>query len=87
MKANRTAFVVLGTLIGYGSWWVSQPWLYYGLLLLGLGLTVYGCYLWAKLKGRRWTWMFFGLLSPIGLIALAVLKPRQQVPSAATTTI
>lgn len=48
----------------------------FSLVLLGLVLTVYGCYLWARLKGRHWAWMFFGLLTPIGLIPLLVLKRR-----------
>ena len=46
------------------------------LLWLGLGLAVYGCYLWAKLKGRHWAWMFFGLLTPIGLIFLYKLRVK-----------
>lgn len=85
MELKRTVLIVLGTLIGYAALLVSQPWLSFGLLLSGLGVTMYGCYLWVKLKGRLWTWMFFGLFSPIGLIALAVLKSKKQVPLETTT--
>ena len=84
LKTNRTALVILGTLIGYGAIFVAQPWLSLGLLAVGMGLTVYGCYLWAKLKGRGWAWMLFGLLSPIGLLVLAVLKQKQPAASAPT---
>ena len=86
VRLTRTVLVVLGTATGYSSFLVSQPWLSFGLLLLGLVLSVYGCYLWARLKGRYWTWMFFGLLSPIGLLVLAILKPKPEQASSISTT-
>lgn len=44
--------------------------------LAGWGLMLYGCYLWTQLKHRHWAWMLFGLLAPIGLIVLGVLKDK-----------
>jgi len=46
------------------------------LSVLGLGLSLYGCYLWAKLKNRHWAWMFLGIITPIGLLPLALMKDR-----------
>jgi len=48
------------------------------LSVLGLGLSLYGCYLWAKLKNRHWAWMFLGIITPIGLLPLALMKDRSE---------
>jgi apolipoprotein N-acyltransferase len=84
-RTARTLSVVFGWLI----WWFATasantminsglgivP-LHFVLSAIGLGLSLYGCYLWAKLKNRHWAWMFFGILTPIGLLPLALMKDR-----------
>jgi len=44
---------------------------------IGAGLLLYGGYLWAKLKGRCWAWMFTMPLL-VGLLVLPMLKDRKQ---------
>ena len=77
----RTALVVSGTVVGYLSLLQDQPALTYSMLVVAMCLSVYGCYLWARLKGRCWIWMVFGLLAPAGFLMLALLRnKRQQTP-------
>ena len=90
VKKQRMLFVILGTLMllvsaplagaclilvldGIWSRYFILP---LGIYVAGLGLTLYGCYLWAKLKGRHWAWMFLGLLTPVGLLFLWKLKQK-----------
>ena len=46
------------------------------MLILGLVLIVGGCCLWAKDKKRNPLYALWGLIPPIGFIALAILKDR-----------
>lgn len=50
--------------IGYGFWGV------------GIFSWLYGCYLWAKLKGRHWANMFWGCLWFIGLVVLYMMEDK-----------
>ncbi len=45
--------------------------------VIGVGFSLYGGYLWAKLKGRHWAWMFTMPLL-VGLLVLPMLKDRKQ---------
>jgi len=44
--------------------------------IVGLGLILWGCYLWTGLKNRHWAFMLWGLLSPIGLLGIALLADK-----------
>ena len=48
-------------------------------LLFALGLLLCGCYLWTQLKNRHWAFMFWGLLSPIGLLGISLLRDKTRV--------
>ena len=74
----RTILLVAATAIGYLSFLPSQLAVVYSMLVVSVCLSVYGCYLWTKLKGRHWGWMAFGLLAPAGFIVLAMLKNKRQ---------
>jgi hypothetical protein len=76
----RTILLIAGTIIGYLSFLPSQPAVAYSMLTVALCLSVYGCYLWAKLKGHHWMWMIFGLLAPAGFFMLAILPDRSKKP-------
>jgi len=76
----RTILLVIGTAIGYLSILPEQLVLAYSMLMVSICMSVYGCYLWARLKGRHWIWMAFGLLAPAGFLALALLKNKRQEP-------
>jgi hypothetical protein len=45
---------------------------------IGIGLSLIGGYLWAKLKGRHWAWMFTMLAVWVGVLVLPILKDRNQ---------
>jgi len=77
----RTALLIAGTAIGYLSFLPSQLAVAYSMLVVSLCLSVYGCYLWTRLKGRHWIWMVCGVLAPAGFLVLAVLKNKRQEPS------
>jgi len=81
----RTRLLVVGTAIGYLSFMPSQLAIAYTMLVVSICMSVYGCYLWAKLKGRHWIWMVFGLLAPAGFLALAILPNKRQEPPTSTT--
>jgi len=76
----RTILLLVGTAIGYLSLLPESLVLAYSMLVVSICMSVYGCYLWAKLKGRHWIWMIFGLLAPAGFIVLAILKNKLQEP-------
>ncbi len=42
--------------------------------ILGVGLVLSGCWYWAKYKGKSGWWAMWGLLAPIGFIALSNIK-------------
>jgi hypothetical protein len=72
----RTASIVVGLIVAYLSYFYAS--LSYGglILFVGIGLTLWGCYLWTSLKNRHWLFMLWGLLSPIGLLGIALLKDK-----------
>lgn len=81
-------FWLLNTgVIGYGEPYdvVEGMWVYtyqdfmpygYFLYILAIALTMTGCYIWTKLKNRSWAFMLWGLLSPIGLLGISLLKDK-----------
>lgn len=72
----RTVSILVGLTVTYLSYFYTN--VNYGilLLLLGMGLTLWGCYLWTSLKNRHWLFTLWGLLSPIGLLGIALLKDK-----------
>ena len=72
----RTSLVLGGTLLGYVTFFLDNAVLIYSILVVATCMCVYGCYLWARLKGRHWVWMLFGLLAPAGFIALFLLRDK-----------
>jgi len=52
------------------------------LYVIGVAFTMTGCYIWTKLKKRHWTFMFWGLISPLGLLGLKLLKDKSVNPQA-----
>lgn len=76
----RTLLLLAGTSIGYLSLLPENLVLAYSMLLVSICMSVYGCYLWARLKGRHWLWMVFGLLAPAGFLMLAMLRDKSQQP-------
>ena len=51
------------------------------LYILAVAFTMTGCYIWTKLKNRHWAFTFWGLLTPIGLLGISLLKNKSSVIS------
>jgi len=73
--------------VGYGEPYqvIEGDWIYtyqdvlpsYGFIFaLAVALTMTGCYIWTRLKNRHWGFMFWGLLTPIGLLGISFLKNK-----------
>lgn len=46
------------------------------LYVLALAFSLTGCYIWTRLKNRHWAFTLWGLLTPIGLLGIALLKDK-----------
>ena len=77
----RTVSILLGLVVTYVSYYyMSDANTNYRALpllgFLGICLTLVGCYLWTSMKNRHWLFVLWGLLSPIGLLGIALLKDK-----------
>jgi len=50
------------------------------LYVLAFAFSLTGCYIWTRLKNRHWGFAAWGLLSPIGLLGIALLKDKTPKP-------
>jgi len=55
-------------IINYGA--------YYSVWAIAVLMTLTGCYIWTKLKKRHWAFLFWGVLSPIGLLGISLLRDK-----------
>ncbi len=83
VKMIRTVLVTGGLAVAYSSLLVPSDFWALAMFICGLGLVLWGCYLWAKLKGRSGAWMLLGFLAPAGLIGLLIL-PVKALPDPAS---
>lgn len=74
--ARRTTSIIIGLIIGLAGNYILKS--YVGNVLATI-ITLYGCYLWVKLKNRHWCFMFWGLLTPIGLFGISLLKDKSKI--------
>ncbi|MCX6000418.1 MAG: hypothetical protein NTU41_12785 [Chloroflexi bacterium] len=77
----RTVSILGGLVVTYLSYYYIYytNTNYWGLTLLGfLGICsiLWGCYLWTSMKNRHWLFVLWGLLSPIGLRGIALLRDK-----------
>lgn len=86
-RTQRTFFLILGFFLQVmGSVVIPEEgYLFTALDAIGLTLVLvgtffwfYGFYLWANLKGRHWANMFWGFLTWIGVIVLALMEDRSR---------
>jgi asparagine N-glycosylation enzyme membrane subunit Stt3 len=66
---------------------LNYLYLFIPMWLLGLAFLLFGCWGWAKYKGRSALWALFGLLAPIGFIVLALLKKETNKASRGSNKI
>ena len=83
VKMIRTIMLMVGLAVAYSSLLVPSDLWALTMFITGLGLVLWGSYLWAKLKGRSGAWMLLGFLAPAGLIGLLIL-PVKALPDAAS---
>lgn len=82
MPTQRTVFVIVGIvmlicLVGLEDYlFTLWSWDYLILQSISAFSILYGGYLWAKVKGRHWAWMFTMLFWPLGLLVLLILKDK-----------
>jgi hypothetical protein len=82
LKNQRTVLIIAGLVLGYGGILLGGPAALLG--LVGIALEVWGCYIWAKIKGRNAAWCLLGMLSPIGLIVFFLLKDKSSAAGGQT---
>ena len=71
----RTFLIVIGLAVSFFNRLLPMPYFIIS-LVAGMAFTLWGCYLWVKLKDRHIAFMFWGLLSPIGLLGISLLKDK-----------
>lgn len=51
----------------------------YGFLIsfVGIIIAVVGCVLWAQRKNRHWAFGLWGIIAPIGILGVSLLKDKQ----------
>lgn len=76
VKIIRTIMVTTGLAVSYSSLLVPSDFLSLAMFVAGLGLVLWGSYLWAKLKGRSGAWMLLGFFAPAGLVGLLILPVK-----------
>jgi hypothetical protein len=79
----RTVMVIVGMAVAYPYLLFSTAFWARDMFFSGMGLVVWGCYLWAKLKGRSAAWMLLGFFAPAGLVGLLILPVK--APSDSTS--
>lgn len=84
MKTMRNLFVWIGLIVGFilnnlsRVVYLDTTSYIIGMVFV-LGSLLYGCYLWTRIKNRHWLFMLWGLLSPIGLLGISLLKDKAEI--------
>ncbi len=79
--SNGKGLVLIGCLLaylGHQLLYMTGPILAYSLMVIGLVILPYGCFLWVKWKNRHWAFMLWCILAPIGLIGIVLLKAKEK---------
>jgi len=79
IRTQRTVCVTVGILLAvvFGGVQDVIGFLNYLIfLVIDTFFLTYGGYLWAKLKGRHWSWMFTMWVWPLGLLVLSLLPDK-----------
>ena len=66
--------LIIGLMIARGLSYLAWPFTL--LFLIGLAIVLVVCFYWVSKKNRHWAWGLFGILAPIGLIPIIILKVR-----------
>ena len=80
MEKLRTALVLIGWIVAYGgNLFLDYP-ANLITIVIGIGMSIYGCYLWTKLKNRHWVFSLWGIITPVGLLGVSLLKDKTPLP-------
>lgn len=78
---NSQELAYFGVAIGYVgarfAWLISSS---FGIivLILGISIVLFACYLWLKGKNRHWLFMLWGLIAPVGFLGISLLKDKSK---------
>ena len=78
-QTKRNLLIAGGWGLGYVGSRMFPLDLAIGFIVLGIALTLWGCFLWTQIKNRHWGFTLWGLLSPIGLLGISLLKEKSMV--------
>jgi len=79
MKGMIIGTITPGVMMLYAANFLNMTAItFWAMIAVGLGLVLYGCFCWTRYKGRHWAFMFWGLISPIGLLGIALLKFKEE---------
>lgn len=79
---NGKGLVWTGCLLGYIGGRIGamvNPVVSYIIIIIALGIVLYGCFLWVKWKNRHWAFMLWGISAPISLLGISLLKDKGEV--------
>jgi hypothetical protein len=80
METARTTLISVGWLVAYGGLMIFDYPITFLTTGIGIVLTISGCYLWTQLKNRHWIFCLWGILTPIGLLGISLLKDKSETP-------
>jgi hypothetical protein len=83
-KGWRSFFIYAGLILGWTASGFLQQFqdlitneaIRWVMLAVGILFSLFGCYIWLKLKNRHWAFTFWGILTPIGLLGVSLLKDK-----------
>jgi len=55
----------------------TEYWLIFS--IVGIGISILGCAIWAQNKNRHWVFAIWGLFAPIGFLGIALLKDKTRI--------
>jgi len=78
MKRGRGALLIAVGWVGMllVNLLVNELELWATLFVITMALVLWGCAMWVQDKGRHWAFTLWGLLAPIGLLGISLLKDK-----------
>ncbi len=77
-KALRRHFIIVGLFLSVMSFLPQKEGMDVVYWVSGTIAILVGCYLWTRIKNRHWVFTLWGLLAPIGLLGISLLKAKNK---------
>lgn len=75
-KGARTTAIWIGIFLSLIARFIPNFSISLIITIVAIAITLYGCYLWTQIKNRHWAFMFWGILTPIGLLGISLLEDK-----------